>query len=131
MHVFGYMGAVRCIGYLSDPNGGEWKGIELDHPHPRGNDGFFDGVCYFTCEQRYDMFARPSVVFHHKNAENVTAATNISLETIAFIQTNIQRCCPSNVNYFVTMLTRYWSLSQRSYFEPHSKSEAWQLSTQL
>ena len=129
MHVFGYMGAVRCIGYLSDPNGGEWKGIELDHPHPRGNDGFFDGVRYFTREQRHDMFARPSVVFHHKNAENVTAATNISLETIAFIQTNIQRCCPSNVNYFVTMLTRYWSLWQRSYFEPHSKSEAWQLST--
>ena len=131
VHVFAYMGAVRCIGYLSDPNGGEWKGIELDHPHPQGNDGFFDGVRYFTREQRHDIFPRPSVVFHHKNAENVTAATNISLETIAFIQTNIQRCCPSNVNYFVTMLTRYWSLSQRSYFEPHSESEAWQLSTQL
>ena len=64
VHVFGYMGAVRFIGYLSDPNGGEWKGIELDHPHPRGNDGFFDGVRYFTCEQRHCIFARPSAVFH-------------------------------------------------------------------
>ena len=77
------------------------------------------------------LHARPSVAFHHKNVENVTAATSIPLETIAFIQTNIQRCCFSNVNYFDIMLTRNWSLSQRSCFQPHSKSEAWQLSTQL
>ena len=77
------------------------------------------------------MFARPSAVFHHKNVENVTAATSIFLETIAFIQTNIRRCCFSNVNYFDIILTRNRSLSQRSCFQPHSKSEAWQLSTQL
>ena len=91
VHVSGYTGAVKFIGYLSDPSGGEWIGIELDHPHPQGNDGFFDGVRYFTCAPRHGMFARPSVVFRHKNAENITTATNISLETIAFIQTNIRR----------------------------------------
>ena len=128
---FWILGAVGFIGYLSNPSGGEWRGIELDHPHPRGNDGFFDGVRYFTCEQRHCMFARPSSVFHHKNVENVTAATSTFLETIAFIQTNIRRCCFSNVNYFDIMLTRNRSLSQRSFFQPHSKSKAWQLSTQL
>ena len=91
VHVSGYTGAVKFIGYLSDPSGGEWIGIELDHPHPQGNDGFFDGVRYFTCAPRHGLFARPSVVFHHKNAENIITATNISLETIAFIQTNIRR----------------------------------------
>ena len=44
--------------------------------------------------------------FYHKNVENVTAAMSISLETIAFIQTNIRRCCFSNVNYFDIMRTR-------------------------
>ena len=29
------------------------------------------------------------------------------------------------------MLTRYWSLSQHCQLQPHSKSKAWQLSTQL
>ena len=103
---FWILGAVRFIGYLSDPSGGEWIGIELDHQHPQGNDVFFDGVRYFTCEQKRCMFVRPSVVFHHKNVENVTAAMSISLETIAFIQTNIRRCCFSNVNYFDIMRTR-------------------------
>ena len=88
---FWILGAVRFIGYLSDPSGGEWIGIELDHQHPQGNDVFFDGVRYFTCAPRHGLFARPSVVFHHKNAENIITATNISLETIAFIQTNIRR----------------------------------------
>ena len=74
---------------------------------------------------------RTSSVFHHKNVENVTAATSTFLETIAFIQTNIRRCCFSNVNYFDIVLTRNRSLSQRSFFQPHSKSKAWQLSTQL
>ena len=40
-------------------------------------------------------------------------------------------CCFSNVNYFVIMLTRYWSLSQQGHLQPHSKSKAWQLSTPL
>ena len=40
-------------------------------------------------------------------------------------------CCFSNVNYFVIMPTRYWSLSQHGHLQPHSKSKAWQLSTQL
>ena len=44
---FWILGAVGFIGYLSNPSGGEWRGIELDHPHPRGNDGFFDGVRLF------------------------------------------------------------------------------------
>ena len=35
---FWILGAVRFIGYLSDPSGGEWIGIELDHQHPQGND---------------------------------------------------------------------------------------------
>ena len=42
-----------------------------------------------------------------------------------------RRSCISNVNYFVLMLTRYCSLSQQGHLQPHSKSKAWQLSTQL
>ena len=38
-------------------------------------------------------------------------------------------CCFSNVNYFVIVLTRYWSLSQQGHLQPPSKSKAWQLST--
>ena len=30
----------------------------------------------------------------------------------------------------VIMLSRYWSISQDSHLQPHSKSKAWQLSTQ-
>ena len=44
---------------------------------------------------------------------------------------SISSCCFSNVNYFDIVLTRNRSLSQRSFFQPHSKSKAWQLSTQL
>ena len=40
-------------------------------------------------------------------------------------------CCFSNVNYFVIMLSRYWSLPLQGHLQPHSKSKAWQLSTQL
>ena len=40
-------------------------------------------------------------------------------------------CCFSNINYLVIMLSRYWSLSQHGQIQPHSKSKAWQLSTQL
>ena len=40
-------------------------------------------------------------------------------------------CCFSNVNYFVIMLSRYWSLPLQGHRQPHSKSKAWQLSTQL
>ena len=37
----------------------------------------------------------------------------------------IQHCCFSNANYFLTMLTRYWSLSQQGEkLQPHSKSKA-------
>ena len=32
-------------------------------------------------------------------------------------------CCFSNVNYFVIMLTRYWSLPQQGQLQPHSKSK--------
>ena len=33
-------------------------------------------------------------------------------------------CCFSNVNYFVIMLTKYWSLSQQGHLQLHSKSKA-------
>ena len=39
--------------------------------------------------------------------------------------------CFSNVYYFVIMLSRYWSLPLHGQLQPHSKSKAWQLSTQL
>ena len=42
-----------------------------------------------------------------------------------------KHCCFLNTNYFVSMLTWYWSLSQQGHLQPHSKSKAWQLSTQL
>ena len=35
--------------------------------------------------------------------------------------------CFSNVNYYVIMLTRFWSLSQQGHLQPYSKSKAWQL----
>ena len=35
--------------------------------------------------------------------------------------------CFSNVNYYVIMLTRSWSLSQQGHLQPYSKSKAWQL----
>ena len=41
------------------------------------------------------------------------------------------KTCFSNANFFVIMLTRYWSLSQQDHLQPHSKSKAWQLTTQL
>ena len=34
-------------------------------------------------------------------------------------------------NYFVIIVSRYWSLSQQGHLQPYSKSKAWQLSTQL
>ena len=40
-------------------------------------------------------------------------------------------CCSSNENSFVIMLTRYWSLPQHGQLQSHSKSKAWQPSTQL
>ena len=40
-------------------------------------------------------------------------------------------CCFSNANYFVIMLPGYWSLTHQGHLQPHSKSKAWQLSTQL
>ena len=40
-------------------------------------------------------------------------------------------CYFSNVNDFVIMLTRYWSPSQHGQLQPHSKSKARQVSTQL
>ena len=41
-----------------------------------------------------------------------------------------KHCCFSNVNFFIIILTRYWSLSQqRHHLQPHSKSKAWRLST--
>ena len=43
----------------------------------------------------------------------------------------IQPCWFLNANYFVIMLTSYWSLLQQGHLQPHSKSKAWQLSTQL
>ena len=44
----------------------------------------------------------------------------------------IQTITVFNVCFFVIMLdTRYWSLSQQGHLQPHSKSKAWQLSTQL
>ena len=46
------------------------------------------------------------------------------------IQTLLLFKC-KNANYFVIMLTRYWSLSQPGHLQPHSKSKAWQLRTQL
>ena len=40
-------------------------------------------------------------------------------------------CCFSNPNYFVIILTWFWSLWQQCHLQPHSKSKAWHLSTQL
>ena len=40
-------------------------------------------------------------------------------------------CCFSNANYFVIILTWFWSLWQQGHLQPHSKSKAWHLSTQL
>ena len=40
-------------------------------------------------------------------------------------------CCFSNTNYFVIILTWFWSLWQLGHLQPHSKSKAWHLSTQL
>ena len=43
----------------------------------------------------------------------------------------IQTLLLSNVNYLVITVTRNCSLSQHGHLQPHSKSKAWQLSTQL
>ena len=43
----------------------------------------------------------------------------------------IKHSCLSNANYFVIKLTRYWSLTLQGHLEPHSKSKAQKLSTQL
>ena len=40
-------------------------------------------------------------------------------------------CCFSNVHCLVIMLTRHWSLSQHGQLQPHSRSKALQLRTQL
>ena len=44
---------------------------------------------------------------------------------------NKKPCCFWDVNDFVIMLTRYWSLSQHGQLQPDPKSQVWQLSTQL
>ena len=41
----------------------------------------------------------------------------------------IQLLLLSNANYFVIMLTRYWSLWQQGHLQPYSKSKTWQVST--
>ena len=52
-------------------------------------------------------------------------------ETKGQIMLWYKSCYFSNVNCFVVKLTRYWSLSQQGHVQPHFKSKAWQLNTEL
>ena len=91
VHVSGYTGFVKFIGQLGDWSDGEWIGIELDHQHPQGNDGRFQGVYYFTCKPKHGLFARTSSVFPFSDSDETKKDVFISPQTIVFIQTSMRR----------------------------------------
>ena len=90
VHVSGYTGTVRFIG-PTDLGIGTWVGVELDRPHRQGNNGSYNGVQYFSCKPKHGLFTRPALVFPHTDIDTITEASEISLNTIVFIQTNIRR----------------------------------------
>jgi tubulin-folding cofactor B len=57
----GFRGEVKYIGRVPDLNEGYFVGIQLDEPYGKNN-GSFNGVPYFTCPNKYGIFARPSEI---------------------------------------------------------------------
>ncbi|KAF9478081.1 dynactin [Pholiota conissans] len=54
-------GVVRFKGPTSFMASGKWVGIELYEKNGK-NDGSVDGIAYFTCEQGFGVFVRPSQI---------------------------------------------------------------------
>ena len=54
-------GEVKYVGKVPDMGLGWFVGVKLDEPHGKNN-GSFNGVPYFTCPNKYGVFARPSEV---------------------------------------------------------------------
>lgn len=57
----GFRGEVKYVGRVPDLNEGYFVGIQLDEPYGKNN-GSFNGVAYFTCPNKYGVFARPSEI---------------------------------------------------------------------
>ncbi|KAM9474964.1 centrosome-associated protein 350 isoform 4-T5 [Clarias gariepinus] len=55
-------GTLRFKGWTSFA-GGFWAGVELDVPEG-SNDGTYDGVVYFQCEEKHGIFAPPGKISH-------------------------------------------------------------------
>lgn len=54
-------GDVKFIGKVPDLGQGYFVGVKLDEPQGKNN-GSFNGVPYFTCPNKYGVFARPSEI---------------------------------------------------------------------
>lgn len=75
----GYVGTVAYIGSTSFAPG-KWVGIILDEPKGKNN-GTVQGKRYFTCEDNFGMFVRPTQI---TILEDVPS-TNISSEKLAYV----------------------------------------------
>ena len=92
----------------------------------------FDFLCVHNCIRNCQIFFFHEVYYFIQYSILQLRAWLPSLWTGVRLRVTLlwyKPCCFSNVNYFVIMLTRYWSLSQHGQLQPHSKSKAWQLST--
>lgn len=89
VHVRGYVGTVKYQG-KTKLGEGKWIGIELEKPHPQGNNGAFQEITYFSCKPKHGLIVRPEAVFHHKQ-ELENELSKISPETIVFIQNKMRR----------------------------------------
>ena len=54
-------GEVKFVGKVLDLGQGWFVGVKLDEPQGKNN-GSFNGVVYFSCPNKYGIFARPSEI---------------------------------------------------------------------
>ena len=94
VHVSGYTGVVKVVGQLDDQGDEKWLGIELNHQHPQGNNGDFQGVQHFTCKPKHGLFSRASSVFPY-SCHKGTKDESFLPQTIVFDQRRIRRCLAS------------------------------------
>ncbi|XP_022790405.1 uncharacterized protein LOC111329907 [Stylophora pistillata] len=91
VHVRGYVGVVKFVG-VTELGEGEWIGIEMQQEMEQGNDGCYEGIQYFPCAAKRGVFARPSVVFPHKDSmEKREQISTISPAGLALLQMRCRR----------------------------------------
>lgn len=88
VHVRGYVGTIKFTG-KTKLGEGEWIGVELDKPHPQGNNGAFGDEIYFACKPKHGLIVRPEAVRAH-DEELSQDLSNISPASIVLIQAKMR-----------------------------------------